>query len=131
MSYWFYKYYYNQNTTLLLNQGYIINKSINDYLTRKISKDKMLTQIRLMDEMSNTRILIVDKYGFIYAYSSNEMKDFMGKQITDIELQEVLDGDIVIKSGGFKQIFSKPMLMVGMPIIVADQVQSAVFYTHL
>ncbi|SHF06495.1 MULTISPECIES: sensor histidine kinase [Caloramator] len=127
LSYWFYKYYYNQKTNSLINQGYIINKTINDYLTRKISKDKMITQIRLMDEMSNTRILIVDKYGFIYAYSSNEMKDFMGKQITDNEIQEVLSGNVVIKSGGFKQIFSKPMLMVGMPIVVADQVQSAVF----
>ncbi|GIW49233.1 MAG: hypothetical protein KatS3mg079_709 [Caloramator sp.] len=100
LSYWFYKYYYNQKTNSLLNQGYIINKTINDYLTRRISKDKMITQIRLMDEMSNTRILIVDKYGFIYAYSSNEMKDFMGKQITDNEIQEVLSGNVVIKERG-------------------------------
>ncbi|CDF59083.1 sensor histidine kinase [Thermobrachium celere] len=127
LSYWFYRYYYNQKTSSLIREGYILNKTINDYLSRKISKEKLLNQIRVMDELSNARIWVVDKYGFLYAYSSNEMKEFMGKQITDREIHEVISGNIIVKSGSFKQIFSKPMLTVGIPIYVGDQVQSALF----
>lgn len=127
LSFWFYKYYYNQKTNMLINQGYTLNKSINDYLSKKISKERLLTQISIMDEMTNARVWLVDKYGFLYAYSSNDMKNMMGKQITDQEIQEVRSGNIVIKNGSFRQIFSTPMLTVGIPIIVDGQVQSAVF----
>lgn len=127
LSFWFYKYYYNQKTNMLINQGYTLNKSINDYLNKKISKERLLTQISIMDEMTNARVWLVDKYGFLYAYSSNDMKNMMGKQITDEEIQEVRSGNIVIKNGSFRQIFSTPMLTVGIPIIVDGQVQSAVF----
>lgn len=112
---------------MLINQGYTLNKSINDYLSKKISKERLLTQISIMDEMTNARVWLVDKYGFLYAYSSNDMKNMMGKQITDQEIQEVRSGNIVIKNGSFRQIFSTPMLTVGIPIIVDGQVQSAVF----
>lgn len=127
LSFWFYRYYYNQKTNMLINQGYTLNKSINDYLNKKISKERLLTQISLMDEMTNSRVWLVDKYGFLYAYSSSDMKSMMGKQITDEEIQEVRSGNIVIKNGSFRQIFSSPMLTVGIPIVVDGQVQSAVF----
>lgn len=127
LSFWFYRYYYNQKTNMLINQGYTLNRSINDYLNKKISRERLLTQISLMDEMTNSRVWLVDKYGFLYAYSSSDMKSMMGKQITDEEIQEVRSGNIVIKNGSFRQIFSSPMLTVGIPIVVDGQVQSAVF----
>lgn len=105
LSYWFYRNYYNQKTDMLIKQGYKLNKTINDYLNRRITRDKLITQINTIDEVTGSTIWIIDKYGFLYAYSSNDMKELLGKQITDSQIQRVLSGEIVVISGGFRRIF--------------------------
>lgn len=127
LSYWFYRNYYNQKTDMLIKQGYKLNKTINDYLNRRITRDKLITQINTIDEVTGSTIWIIDKYGFLYAYSSNDMKELLGKQITDSQIQRVLSGEIVVISGGFRRIFSKPMLTVGIPIMINGHIQSGVF----
>lgn len=125
LSQWFYNYSVNQKAATLLKQGTVLKDIVSDYVDRKISKKKLKDELLLIDRLVNARIWVVDKYGYIYAYTEPTI-DYE-KQLTFTEFQEVISGKIIIIKDSFKGIFKKPMLTVGIPVYVGDNVLSAVF----
>jgi len=125
LSQWFYNYSVNQKAAILLKQGTVLKDIVSDYFDRKISKKKLKDELLLIDRLVNARIWVVDKYGYIYAYTEPTI-DYE-KQLTFTEFQDVISGKIVIKKDSFKGIFKKPMLTVGIPVYVDDNVLSAIF----
>ncbi|CCJ32710.1 sensor histidine kinase [Caloramator australicus] len=125
LSQWFYNYSVNQKAATLIKQGTVLKDIVSDYFDRKISKKKLKDELLLIDRLVNARIWVVDKYGYIYAYTEPTI-DYE-KQLTFTEFQDVISGKIVIKKDSFKGIFKKPMLTVGIPVYVDDNVLSAIF----
>ncbi|WP_242859320.1 sensor histidine kinase [Caloramator mitchellensis] len=125
LSQWFYNYSINEKASTLIKQGVIINDVVADYLHKRISKEKLQSQLTVIDKLLNARIWVVDKYGYVYGYSGDS-KGYE-KQITSKEFDEVINGSITIKRESFREVFSEPMLTIGVPIFVDGSVLSAVF----
>lgn len=130
LSLWFNNYYYNQRTNALIREGVGLNKTISDYLHDKDDKSKkenLMFQLSVIDRLLDARVWVIDNYGYVYGYSGKESENMMGKQLSNKEVDEVRRGNIVVRTGSFTERFTSPMLTVGVPIVINDQVQSAVF----
>lgn len=127
LSVWFYNYYYNQRKDALLREEANLNRIVDDYLTQKTDAEKFKFELLVIDRLLDARILVVDNFGYVISYSGQGLDKMIGKQITSEEFDEIREGRIVVKKGNFKNMFSSPMLTVGMPVVVHDQVQGAVF----
>lgn len=127
LSIWFNNYYYNQRITVLLNEGKNLNQVVEEYINGEVDEDRYKFQLSVIDRFLGARIWVVDRYGIVFGYSGNEDDNIIGKQLTNVEIDEVRKGNIVINRGTFSQRLSTPMLTVGMPIIINNQVQGGVF----
>lgn len=127
LSFWFNAYYYNQRCDALIREGENLNKVVSEYMQNREDKDKLTFELSVIDRLLNARIWVVDNYGYVYGYSGKELDNTLDKQLDNKEIEEVRKGKIVIKRGSFKERFTSPMLTVGIPIVVNNQVQSAVF----
>lgn len=127
LSFWFYNYYKDQKTNELIREGVTINSIVSNYIHGKADEDRLKFELSVIDRLLNARIWLIDNYGYIYGYSGDETDKITGKQITSAEIDEVRKRNIIVKTGSFKGMFSTPMLTVGMPIIIDDQVRSVVF----
>lgn len=126
LSYWFYNYYRNQKANELIREGVTLNGVVSDYMHGKTDRDDLKFELSIIDKMLNAKILLVDNYGYVWD-SSDANANMIGKQITNSELNEVRNGNIVVNTGSFKEIFKTPMMTVGIPMVVDNRVVSAVF----
>lgn len=127
LSLWFYNYYYSQKVNALLTEGNNLSKTVVSYLNKKTSISRLKYELSVVDRLLNARIWIVDKYGYIYGYSGTETDEFLGEQLTNEEIQEVMKGNIVNEKGLFKEKFDVKMMTVGLPIIMNDQTIGSIF----
>ncbi|HAZ37601.1 MAG TPA: two-component sensor histidine kinase, partial [Clostridiaceae bacterium] len=127
LSVWFYNYYYNQRKDALLREEANLNRIVGDYMTQKTDPEKFKFELLVIDRLLDARVLVVDNFGYVISYSGQGLDKMIGKQITSEEFDEIREGRIVVKKGNFKNMFSSPMLTVGMPVVIHDQVQGAVF----
>lgn len=127
LSSWFYNYYKDQKANELIREGVNLNRIVADYMHGKADADMLKYELSVIGRLLNARVWVIDNYGYIYGYSGDETDKITGKQISSAEIDEVRKRNIVIKTGTFKDMFTTPMLTVGMPIIIDDQVRSVVF----
>ncbi|SEF79537.1 HAMP domain-containing protein [Caloramator fervidus] len=125
LSQWFYNYSVNEKANTLIKQGVILNEIVSDYINKKINKEKLNNEITMLSKLLGARIWVVDKYGYIYSYAGDKIND--DKQLNYLEFQEVINGKVIVKRDSFKGLFSRPMLTVGVPVYVNDNVLSVVF----
>lgn len=127
LSFWFYNYYKDQKTNELIREGINLNTIVSNYIHGKTDASRLKYELSVIDRLLNARIWVIDNYGYIYGYSGDETDKITGKQITNDEIDEVRKRNIIVKTGSFRGMFTTPMLTVGMPIIIDDQVRSVVF----
>ncbi|QCX33742.1 cell wall metabolism sensor histidine kinase WalK [Caloramator sp. E03] len=127
LSFWFYNYYKDQKTNELIREGINLNTIVSNYIHGKTDASRLKYELSVIDRLLNARIWVIDNYGYIYGYSGDETDKITGKQITNAEIDEVRKRNIIVKTGSFRGMFTTPMLTVGMPIIIDDQVRSVVF----
>ncbi|MFZ5967121.1 MAG: ATP-binding protein [Bacillota bacterium] len=121
----FSNYYFRHQEKLLVEEGDKINDLVVDYLNGYITKERLNLELQSVERFLNTRIWVLDRAGIIYGVSSNE-KEWIGKQITEKEMIEVLKGKIIVKKGVFQEAWNTPMLTVGMPIFINGKVVNAI-----
>lgn len=126
LSFWFNSYYYEQKTNELVSEGKKINEVVSDYTNGKVSGDRLTLELSVVDRFLNARIWLVDNYGYVYGLSSSEEKDIINKQITNIEIDELRKGNTVVKRGTLAERFTSPMLTVGIPMIVNNQIRGGI-----
>lgn len=129
LSAWFYKYYYNQRAEAMLREEQNLDTLALNYIDERTTtnSEKLQYQLSVVDRLINARILVVDNFGFFIGYSGSGLENMTGKQITSSEIEEVRNGNTVVKTGGLKKVFTSPMLMVGVPVKEDSQVKGAVF----
>lgn len=127
LSLWFNNYYYNQRIRALVNEGKNLNQVVEEYINGEVDEENLKFELSVIDRFLGARIYVVDRYGVVFGYSGDEEEQVVGKQLTNVEIDEVRSGNIVINTGTFIERLSSPMLTVGMPIIINNQVQSGVF----
>ncbi len=127
LSFWFNNYYYNQRITALINEGKNLNQVVAGYINGTVDEERLKFELSVIDRYMGATIWVVDRYGVVFGYSGEEEDHVLGKQLTNVEIDEVRNGNIVINRGTFTERISSPKLTIGMPIIINNQVQSGVF----
>lgn len=128
LSVWFNRYYYNQRVNALVNEGKILNTVIGEYINGTVDEERFKFELSVVDRFLGARIWLVDRYGFIFGYSGDEKDQVLGKQLTNVEIDEVRKGNTVVKKGTFAERFTSPVLTVGVPIVINNQTQGGVFF---
>lgn len=127
LSQFFHNYYYSQKQKQLIAEGIKINEMVGQYALGLIDEQRFYLEIDAIDRFLNTKIWFVDRVGTIWASSSGTDGSWEGQKLTKEELQQVIEGNIITKTGQFSQHFSVPMITVGVPISINDRISGAIF----
>lgn len=128
LSFWFYNYYFEERRIGLVREGVALNRTLDNYINNRADKKQLALELSVIDRLLNARIIVIDKYGYVIGNSSNDTEDLIGKQITGKEVQDVLKSKIVEIKGSIIEQIKSPMLTVGVPISINNQVQGAIFF---
>ncbi|MDD3839565.1 MAG: HAMP domain-containing sensor histidine kinase [Clostridia bacterium] len=124
----FENYYFNKKQEQLITEGSELNDLVNQYSAGLISEQRLNFELQVIDRFLNARIWFVDKFGYVWTESSTiDKKHQEGQKLTKDEIINVLQGNIVKKTGKFGDRFEVPMLTIGMPIYVKGRVTGAIF----
>lgn len=127
LSAWFNSYYYELKTKELINEGQKLEQVVSGYVSGKIEYERLKTELSFVDRFLEAKVWLVDNYGYVYGLSESDKQDLIDKQITNLEMDQIRSGNIVIIKGSFAERFTTPMLTVGLPIYVNSQVRGGMF----
>lgn len=133
LSFSFNNYYYDQRKKELIREGMNLNSMnnvVSEYFRSSSDKAKLKNELNSLDNLINARIWIMDKYGYIKGYSGDKFDYDLGKQLKGSEIDAVLKGNIFYTEGNFMQIFTSPMLTVGVPITSNDNMVIGCIFLH-
>jgi uncharacterized membrane protein (DUF485 family) len=121
VSYWFTTYYYEQKASGLIREGEKLYDVVFDYVNGKISADRLQFELSVTGRFLNARISVVDNYGYPWGSSESNTGDTMEKQLTNVDIEDVRRGEIVVRRGSFTTSLTTPMLTVGIPVFIMDR----------
>lgn len=121
----FSNYYFDRQEKVLINEGKKINYLVIDYLNGQISEERLELELKALEKFLNTKTWIINQKAIIYGVSSGEKK-WIGKEITAIEMLQVLEGKIITKKGVYHEKNNIPLLTVAMPIYINGKVTNAI-----
>jgi signal transduction histidine kinase len=127
LSVWFNNYYYDQRKSELISEGMNLNNINNvicDYFKYDSDISKLQSDLGAIDNLINARIMVVDKSGFIRGDSGGTL---LNTYLKSNEIEDIINGIIVAKKGTFMQRFSSPMLTIGLPITINNEIQGCLF----
>lgn len=110
-------YLTRQSETQLENKGKQIVSLSRDYLNRNIDERTFSYVINSMDEIVNSRTLIVDRAGFIVSSPSRDKlnNSLKGLKFDRNDMIQILKGYTITRSG-YSLFFNETMITVGIPI---------------
>lgn len=134
LSVWFNNYYYDQRENELIREGKkltSINNVVHNYFRIDTDKEKLQIQLSALGDLINARIQIIDNYGFMSGDSglTQDNTEELGKQqqLKGTEIDEVLNGGVVVEEGTFMQRFTSPVLTIGLPITSNEIIIGCIF----
>ncbi|KMT22061.1 sensor histidine kinase [Clostridium cylindrosporum] len=129
LSIWFYKYYYEEKKSNLLNEANHIKSLVIDCANREINRTDMQLQLLVIERLLNCEITVFDSYGYEIGKPLDypESKNNISSKISKKDLLTVMDGKEIIKTGDFEDVFNSDVLTVGLPVKISDNVSYSVF----
>ncbi|GAA0181576.1 HAMP domain-containing sensor histidine kinase [Clostridium sediminicola] len=120
LSYWFEGYYFQQRKEQLDTEAqYVATSSIN-YLYNKISSQRITDILKSVARYSDSDILLMDTYGYLYATSKDDYQNLIGTQVITEELSDLRMGKSVEKREVFNETFKMPSHVFEIPIFYND-----------
>jgi len=92
-----------------------------------IDMNQINFEIQVLDKYLDASTWIVDKEGKIIIVSGEDNKCFIGQSILHKALEKVYEKEVVRIESGFEQFFNEPVLSIGYPILLNNNVQRALF----
>lgn len=128
LSIWFYKYYFEDKKNTLLNEGKYINSLVTEFANGQINKTDMNMQISVVERLLKCDIRVFDPYGYEIKNYNNGIESSEGNSdIGKDDLNSVMNGKRLIKTGDFKDLFGHYVIDVGLPVKVSNNVTYSVF----
>ncbi|MBU3110637.1 sensor histidine kinase [Clostridium lacusfryxellense] len=116
LSYWFQNYFFNQRKQQFMDNSYVIQSFVEEYMAGDASVEAVNNSISLIAEYIKSDIWLVNSYGYVYVVSNKEHKEFMGKQVFVEELEQLRLGHTFEITGPYAGIFDKTVRVYGTPI---------------
>ncbi len=123
----FENYYFEKKSEALINEGQKLNSTVIKYLNNQVSYERLEIEMESIERFLNAKIWIIDKMGYVYGVSSKSETKWIGRQLTEDDIVNVLKGNIVAKRGGYDEYFGSPVMTVGIPIYINGRVENGIF----
>lgn len=107
-----------------------LNPYIEMYALGVLDEWYLYNYFKIADRYKDTTIWVVDEMGYIwlsYSSSAEETEKWKEQQLTAKEFAQILDGETIIKEGKFGERFPVPVLTVGVPFTIKNNIAGAVF----
>ena len=116
LSYWFQNYFFDERKEQFLDKSYMIQGYAVKYMAGDATSEQVNDIITIIGEYIKSDIWLTDSYGYVYAVSNKEHKEFMGKQVFVKELEQLRLGNTFEVTGPYAGIFDKAVRVYGTPI---------------
>lgn len=123
----FENYYFDKKSEALINEGQKLNSTVVNYLNGRVSYERFKMELESIERFLNTKIWVIDKMGYVYGVSSQSETKWIGRQLTEEDIINVLKGNIITKRKGYDDYFGSPVMTVGIPILINGTVENGVF----
>lgn len=120
-------YYFDKKSEALISEGKNLNSTIIKYLNNQVKYEKLSTELEAIEKYLNAKIWVIDKLGYVYGVSSKTETKWIGRQLSQSDIINVLKGNIITKRGSYDDYFESPVMTVGIPIFVNGEVVTGVF----
>lgn len=130
LSSFFQNYIKETRTAELIREGQAISQYIEYYLSDMIDTRTLHYQYQIIDRFLGVTIWVTDTRGYIWSsYNSSllEEVEWENQKLTVDEFVQVLEGNTITRVGRFGESFPVPVLTVGMPLMINDQVGGTIF----
>lgn len=107
-----------------------LNPYVEMYAIGMLDEWHLYNYFKIADRYKNTTIWVVDEMGYIwlsYSSSAEETEKWKEQQLTAKEFAQVMEGETIVKEGKFGERFPIPVLTVGVPFKIKDDIVGAVF----
>ncbi|WP_026487350.1 sensor histidine kinase [Caldanaerobius polysaccharolyticus] len=120
-------FYYSEKKDMLLEESRKLNNTFAAILVGNIIPGSLAYDLRFVDEYLNARIWLLDRRGVVYTVSTSQDRQAVGLKIPLNEVNEVLNGKVVVIKGSFGGMFKTPVLTVGSPVYFGNTIVGAIF----
>lgn len=130
LSSFFQNYIKETRTAELIREGQAISQYIEYYLSDMIDTRTLHYQYQIIDRFLGVTIWVTDTRGYIWSsYNSSllEEVEWENQKLSVDEFVQVLEGNTITRIGRFGESFPVPVLTVGMPLMINDQVGGTIF----
>ncbi|WP_010235233.1 sensor histidine kinase [Clostridium arbusti] len=118
LSVWFESYYFQQREDELYRAATLIKPVAVNYMQGGMSYDFLNDTLEHLEQYFNANILLVNKYGYVYALS--DMKNngkLLDKQILNEDIEQLRKGNIIARKDIYGGSFKTPVHTYIVPII--------------
>ena len=127
----FQSYFVKYTQEIMVNQAKSIASEYQeegrDTTSSEAAVEKILSKIQLMNSTLNATIWLVDHEGEGYEVTEENVTKFVAKADMRKSAEQVFSGHVVDFENGFKESFTTPVLTIGYPVDLDDQIQYALF----
>lgn len=130
LSTFFMDYTFNMKAQELIREGKALNPYIEMYSMGILSQDTLYGYFATIDRFLNTTVWVSDGLGYIwiaYSASREDQEKWEEQKLTEEEFIQVLQGNVITKTGRFGGRFTVPVLTVGVPLRIRDRIRGAIF----
>lgn len=123
-------YFTEQKKQMLVEQGEKISNVFKQayYWGGLYDKDKLNNEIQILDEYLDASFIYVDTDFSVLMISNDIDPKWLGQSLPLYEVKSVIEkGEIVETQGHMGEIFEKPVITVGYPVIIEDKTTGAIF----
>ena len=121
-------YFINYTERVMIKQAkQIVSEYEKAAVTGIIDVNQINFEIQVLDKYLDASTWIVDRSGKIIIVSGKDDLSYIGQSIFHKALEKVYNKEIVRIESGFEQYFQEPVLSIGYPILLNNNVQRALF----
>lgn len=91
------------------------------------NKERLNSEIEILDEYLDASFLYVDNNFDIYIVSNDIDSKWLGQKLNSKSIESVMNGEIITIEGTMSGIFQKPVFTVGYPVNVDNNIRGAIF----
>lgn len=122
----FENYYFEKRSNELIEEGQNLNILIIQYFNKEINYERLKIELESIERFLDAKIWVVDPSG-IYGISSQAEEEWIGKQVSTEDIISVVNGNIVKKMIEIDKAHGGPVITVGVPIYIDNEVKKVVF----
>lgn len=123
----FENYYFDKKSQVLIDEGQKLNLTVVKYLNGQVTYERLGLELEAIERFLNTKIWVIDKMGYVYGVSSKSETKWIGRQLSEEDIINVLKGNVITKRNVYDEYFGSPVMTVGIPIFVNGKVENGIF----